>query len=194
MLYLAQGETMKKIAIVGFMLCSLIGFAQKDESVSTTIGNENLLFYFVPAKDVSPAWYQIFVQVNGSETMLASQHSLVDRDTPTCNSLYYLRAWLTAADNGVNGKRSTNHEPLNGAAGEAMAVRDQAIEFSDALHCNDPKAKKTFSCTRTIRGEKTTIDACTDLNSLANLGAALNRETTGQSNSGRSGRRYYGGN
>lgn len=154
--------------------------------MNAKIGNESLVFSFVQKRGIEPAWHQIFVTINGNETVLASSHDLVELDSPTCNTLYYLRAWLTIADNGVNGKRSQNFEPINGAAGEVLHIQSIAEHYLGKLDCGSTNKKRDFACTNKP-------SACADLRDLYNLTGNINHESTKQSETGRSGREYYSG-
>ncbi len=149
------------------------------------VAGRTLTFTTVRDPDATPAYHYIKVyDAKLKKTFRASQHPFIVQDGPiTCNMLEYLRAWLTEADNGVNGKKTKDKKPLPGAEAQASSVRDIS---GQRLSEDCPEMSKLI-----CKQGDSTINACADLKSLQTLSNGICQEAKNQSDMNLKGQDYY---
>lgn len=147
------------------------------------IAGRTLTFTTVLDTEATSPWHYINVyDASLKKTYQASEHPFAKKSPVTCTMLAYLRAWLTEADNGVNGKKTKDRMPLPGAESEAGAVR----EISGQRLEEDCPKKEELICNNGFKQ-----DACSDLKNLRELSNGIANEAKRQSDLNLKGRRYY---
>ncbi|HMQ10984.1 MAG TPA: hypothetical protein PKC21_08540 [Oligoflexia bacterium] len=179
------------LIILGVFVLAISAHAQSQrDSVQFNLNGEHMLFHFVKDESASSDWYKIYVTVNG-ESLLASSHELANQEQPTCDALKYIRAWLTAVDNGVNGKKSPKQLPRPGAEVDTWVIQRLTQELYDSINCRNNTEDCLLCEQRDINGQPVFINMCEDLRSLSELATGINQEYSSQGNTGIKGKGFY---